>query len=165
MTSVHTVMDSPVGPLTLVASDGALTGVYMAEQRHRPDSGTFGVPDARAFAAAREQLEGYFGGEIREFELPTAPTGTAWQHRVWAALRAIPYGTTQSYGQLAATLGVPGAARAVGLANGRNPLGIVVPCHRVIGSTGALTGYGGGLERKTWLLAHERQVAGQPALF
>jgi methylated-DNA-[protein]-cysteine S-methyltransferase len=158
VTTSHTTVDSPVGPLTLVARDGALVGLYMHEQRHRPGTETFGVrdDDAEPFAEAAAQLAEYFAGERAAFDLPLAPRGTPFQQRVWAALLEIPYGGTTSYGELAARIGSPGAARAVGLANGRNPIGIVVPCHRVVGSTGALTGYGGGIETKRRLLAAER---------
>jgi methylated-DNA-[protein]-cysteine S-methyltransferase len=161
----HTVVDSPVGPLTLVAVAGGLTGLYMDRQRHRPPAETFGDPDPgrfpALFAAAASQLGAYFAGRLTEFDLPLALTGTAFQRRVWAALREIPYGETVSYGQLADRIGRPTAARAVGLANGRNPVGIVVPCHRVMGSAGGLTGYGGGLDRKRHLLDFERDVAGR----
>lgn len=152
----HTVIDSPVGPLTLVAADGVLCGLYMHEQRHRPATETFGQPDATAFADAIDQLDSYFDGRRARFDLPVAFVGTAFQQRVWNALRGIPYGRTVSYGQLAQQVGNPAASRAVGLANGRNPIGIIVPCHRVVGSTGHLTGYGGGLERKQFLLDFER---------
>ncbi|MFN8074928.1 MAG: methylated-DNA--[protein]-cysteine S-methyltransferase [Kineosporiaceae bacterium] len=171
--TVHAVVDSPVGPLTLVADQGALTGVFMDAQAHRPEGSRFGErvephpdgdADARVLAEAARQLEEYFAGGRREFDLPLAARGTAFQERVWAALREIPYGTTWSYGRLAEHIGAPGAARAVGLANGRNPIGIVVPCHRVIGASGALTGYGGGTERKRTLLALEAgQAAGAAA--
>jgi methylated-DNA-[protein]-cysteine S-methyltransferase len=156
---MHTVIDSPVGPLTLVADGDALAALYMDAQRHRPDDSVFGerVDDAPVFAAAAEQLAEYFAGERTVFELPLAPAGTPFQQRVWAALREIPYGETCSYGELADHIGRPGAARAVGLANGKNPLGIIVPCHRVIGANGDLTGYGGGLDRKRNLLAMERR--------
>jgi methylated-DNA-[protein]-cysteine S-methyltransferase len=129
---VHTTVDSPVGTLTLVARDGALVGLYMHEQRHRPAPETFGDrdDDAEPFATTKAQLAEYFAGARREFDLPLAPSGTPFQERVWAALREIPYGETTSYGELAEHIGSPGAARAVGLANGRNPIGIVVPCHR-----------------------------------
>jgi methylated-DNA-[protein]-cysteine S-methyltransferase len=160
----HAVVDSPVGPLTLVAVDGALTGLYMDEQRHRPPAEVFGEPagdpGASPFADAAVQLREYFDGERTEFDLPLALDGTAFQRRVWAELRAIPYGQTVSYGQLADRLGQPSAARAVGLANGKNPVGIIVPCHRVVGSDGGLTGYGGGIQRKRYLLAHEQRVSG-----
>lgn len=154
----HTIVDSPIGPLTLVASDGRLSGLFMEEQRHRPDPSRFGERDARSFAGISEQLDAYFNGTLDRFEVELAVDGTEWQKRVWAGLAAIPYGMTISYGELAARLGSPKASRAVGLANGRNPVGIVVPCHRVVGSSGSLTGYGGGLERKRWLLDHERKV-------
>ena len=125
----------------------------------------FGTPstpsgDARATAAAAIQLEQYFAGERTEFDLPLAPEGTPFQQRVWAELVRIPFAETRSYGQLAQQLGSPGGSRAVGLANGRNPIGIIVPCHRVVGAAGSLTGYGGGLERKRLLLDLESRVAG-----
>jgi methylated-DNA-[protein]-cysteine S-methyltransferase len=155
------VVASPVGPLTLVAEDAGLVGLYMHDQRHRPDldlAGAGGSEGAAAvLAAAAAQLEAYFAGELTTFDLPLAPHGTAFQQRVWSALRDIPYGETESYGALAQRIGSPGASRAVGLANGRNPIGIVVPCHRVVGADGSLTGYGGGLPRKRFLLDLERR--------
>lgn len=154
----HTVTDSPVGLLTLVAVDGALTGLYMDRQQYRPETETFGDRDHAAFAQAIEQLEEYFAGRLTEFDLPLAFVGTPFQRLVWEALRQIPYGQTVSYGQLADRLGRPKAARAVGLANGHNPIGIVVPCHRVVGADGDLRGYGGGLERKRHLLGFEQNV-------
>jgi methylated-DNA-[protein]-cysteine S-methyltransferase len=157
---VHTVQDSPVGPLTLVALDGKLSGLYMNLQRHRPPEATFGKPDPTAFTEVIRQLDEYFGGQRTEFDLPMNLVGTPFQRTVWAALQEIPYGETRSYGQLAERIGRPGAARAVGLANGRNPIGIIVPCHRVVGSSGDLTGYGGGLERKQQLLDFERRQHG-----
>ncbi|MDT3397472.1 methylated-DNA--[protein]-cysteine S-methyltransferase [Streptomyces sp. B1866] len=156
---VHTVMDSPYGPLTLVAADGQLAGLYMVGQRHRPPEESFGERDERPFGAARDQLGEYFDGRRHSFDLPLRLLGTPFQQTVWAALREIPYGRTVSYGELADRIGRPTAARAVGLANGRNPVGIVVPCHRVVGSTGDLTGYGGGLDRKRRLLDFERRGA------
>ena len=156
MPTTHTVTDSPIGPLTLVARDGHLTGLFMDDQRHRPDPAVFGEPAQREFGAVIEQLEAYFAGELTEFDVPLALEGTDFQKRVWAALCDIPYGTTISYGELACRVGNPKASRAVGLANGRNPVGVIVPCHRVVGSTGSLTGYGGGIERKRLLLDHER---------
>ncbi|MFJ7242063.1 methylated-DNA--[protein]-cysteine S-methyltransferase [Streptomyces olivaceus] len=155
----HTVIDSPYGALTLVAEDGVLCGLYMTDQRHRPPEESFGARDERPFAGAEEQLEAYFAGELKEFGLPLCLTGTPFQRTVWDQLRKIPYGETRTYGQLADALGNPAASRAVGLANGRNPIGIVVPCHRVIGASGGLTGYGGGLERKQRLLDFERGSA------
>ncbi|GAA2125566.1 methylated-DNA--[protein]-cysteine S-methyltransferase [Actinomadura napierensis] len=161
MEPTHVVVDSPVGPLTLVAMDGALSGLYMVNQRHRPPQETFGTPgnpDAEPFAAAAEQLAAYFAGDLTDFDLPLALRGTPFQGRVWAALREIPYGETTTYGELAVELGKPSASRAVGLANGKNPVGVIVPCHRVVGSTGSLTGYGGGLDRKRYLLDFERKT-------
>jgi methylated-DNA-[protein]-cysteine S-methyltransferase len=151
----HVVVDSPIGPLTLVAADGQLTGLYMDAQRHRPGEEVVGIagdPNAEPFASAAEQLAAYFAGHLTEFNLPLAPAGTQFQRTVWAALQQIPYGETWSYGQLASKIGNPAAVRAVGLANGRNPIALVVPCHRVIGADGSLTGYGGGLDRKRYLL-------------
>ncbi|NED79793.1 methylated-DNA--[protein]-cysteine S-methyltransferase [Streptomyces sp. SID11233] len=151
----HTVTDSPYGPLTLVATDGVLAGLYMTGQRHRPPEETFGTPDPGLFDETVQQLDAYFAGELREFDLPLDLDGTPFQRTVWAELQHIPYGETRSYGELAEILGKPGASRAVGLANGKNPVGIIVPCHRVIGASGSLTGYGGGLDRKQRLLAFE----------
>jgi O-6-methylguanine DNA methyltransferase len=163
--TVHTVVDSPCGTLTLVARGNALAGLYMTDQRHRPAQETFGPRDDSlpVFAAATAQLAAYFAGELTHFELDLATGGTPFQERVWAALRDIPYGETVSYGELAVSIGRPGASRAVGLANGKNPIGIIVPCHRVIGANGSMTGYGGGLDRKRWLLAFEGAVR-QPTL-
>lgn len=148
-------VDSPIGELTVVAEDGALVGLYMTGHRPTPDPESFGERVDDALPAATAQLAEYFAGERTAFDLPLAPRGTAFQQAVWAALRDIPYGETRSYGELAAALGRPGASRAVGLANGRNPISIVVPCHRVVGAGGKLTGYAGGMERKSWLLALE----------
>lgn len=158
----HTVVDSPVGPLTLVATGGVLSGLYMEAQRHRPEEHTFGEraePDSAPFADAIAQLEEYFAGRRTDFDLPLAAAGTPFQQGVWAELGRIPYGETRTYGELAERLGRPTASRAVGLANGRNPIGIIVPCHRVIGADGSLTGYGGGLDRKRHLLSFERRIA------
>jgi methylated-DNA-[protein]-cysteine S-methyltransferase len=161
----HTVTDSPVGPLTLVAAAGALVGLAMSVQRHPPAPGWLGEladdQDSEPLAEASRQLTEYFDGERTEFDLPLAMEGTPFQRRVWAALLEIPYGQTVSYGQLADRIGQPSASRAVGLANGRNPIGIIVPCHRVVGADGSLTGYGGGIDRKRYLLAHEQRVSGQ----
>ncbi|WP_345589880.1 methylated-DNA--[protein]-cysteine S-methyltransferase [Streptomyces marokkonensis] len=157
----HTVIDSPYGALTLVAEDGALCGLYMTDQRHRPPEESFGAADDGPFAEAEEQLTAYFAGELKDFTLGLSLNGTPFQRTVWEQLRRIPYGETRTYGELAAALGNPAASRAVGLANGRNPIGIIVPCHRVIGASGGLTGYGGGLGRKQRLLDFERG----PALF
>ncbi|KOU55035.1 cysteine methyltransferase [Streptomyces sp. MMG1533] len=158
----HTVIDSPYGPLTLVADDGVLCGLYMTGQRHRPQEETFGPrDDLPAFGEAADQLKAYFAGELKEFTLELRLRGTPFQCSVWEQLRKIPYGETRSYGELADILGNPTASRAVGLANGKNPVGIIVPCHRVVGANGSLTGYGGGLDRKQRLLDFESG----PALF
>ena len=157
---VHTVVESPIGPLTLVADDGALTALLMEVHRHGAKNPERGPRDDTAFGSAREQLDAYFAGDLTTFDLPVKPEGTEFQQRVWKALQEIPFGQTCSYGELASSLGDPGASRAVGLANGRNPISIVIPCHRVIGADGSLTGYGGGIERKRFLLDHERTVAG-----
>ncbi|MBY8889038.1 methylated-DNA--[protein]-cysteine S-methyltransferase [Streptomyces sp. PTM05] len=160
---VHTVIDSPYDPLTLVAQGEHLVGLYMVDQRHRPEQSTFGpradADDHPVFAVTRDQLQEYFAGHRDTFDLPLMLRGTAFQQRVWAALREIPYGETWTYGELAHHIGQPSASRAVGLANGKNPVGVIVPCHRVVGSDGSLTGYGGGLERKRALLEHERALA------
>lgn len=154
--AVHTVIDSPVGEITLVARDGVLAGLYMHEHRHRPAWETFGEPSAEPFDEVVAQLEEYFAGARTEFDLPLSMAGTPFQRTVWDALKDIPHGDTVSYGELAARIGRPTASRAVGLANGKNPISIIVPCHRVVGSTGDLTGYGGGIERKRMLLGFER---------
>lgn len=161
----HTVVDSPYDALTLVAVDGVLSRIHMTDQRHRPAEETFGEPDPRPFDEAIHQLDAYFAGELTEFDLPLKLIGTPFQLRVWEQLTLIPYGETRTYGELAEALGSPGAARAVGLANGKNPVSIVVPCHRVIGASGSLTGYGGGLGRKQRLLAFESGTAEPGALF
>lgn len=153
-------LDSPVGTLLLLGSDAALTGLYMQEQRHRPALPPGCERDDRPFRLVREQLRAYFAGKLRRFEVPLASHGSAFQRRVWRELLRIPFGATESYGELARRVGNPRASRAVGLANGKNPIGIIVPCHRVVGAGGALTGYGGGVERKKWLLEHERRHAG-----
>jgi methylated-DNA-[protein]-cysteine S-methyltransferase len=148
-------IDSPVGPLTLAGKDHRLMHLWMVDQTYEPSPDGW-VRDDTAFLDAVEQLDAYFAGERREFDLELDPVGTDFQRRVWDALLTIPYGETRSYGDIAEQIGSPGASRAVGLANGRNPIGIIVPCHRVIGANGSLTGYGGGLERKQLLLDLER---------
>ncbi|MFJ5302786.1 methylated-DNA--[protein]-cysteine S-methyltransferase [Streptomyces sp. NPDC088350] len=156
----HTVIDSPYGPLTLVADeDGTLCGLYMVDQRHRPPEENFGTREDTSFLAAIDQLQAYFAGKLKEFTLELRLHGTPFQRTVWDQLRRIPYGETRSYGDLADALGNPGASRAVGLANGKNPIGIIVPCHRVVGANGSLTGYGGGLDRKQRLLDFESGAA------
>jgi len=154
--SVFTCLESPIGRLLLTSDGTALTGLYMEPSREwQCIDGAARDATAWPLPAALRQLAEYFAGTRRAFDLPLRPQGTAFQRRVWAALAEIPYGRTLSYGDLAQRIDNPRAARAVGLANNRNPLSIVVPCHRVIGADGSLTGYGGGLERKRWLLAHE----------
>jgi methylated-DNA-[protein]-cysteine S-methyltransferase len=162
----HAVVDSPYGPLTLVSEGDQLVGLYMEGQRHRPDVSAFGTrlpePDEPPFTETVRQLGEYFAGRRDTFDLPLKLHGTEFQRRVWAALCEIPYGQTWTYGELAVHIGRPTGARAVGLANGKNPIGVIVPCHRVIGSDGSLTGYGGGLHRKQLLLEHERALKGGP---
>jgi O-6-methylguanine DNA methyltransferase len=154
MAESFAVVESPLGPLLLGAEDGALTLLWMSPLPER-ETGGADARDRAVLAAARDQLEAYFAGDLTAFDLPLAPVGTPFQQRVWSALVEIPFGETVSYGSLAIRLGRPGAARAVGLANGSNPISIIIPCHRVIGSDGRLTGYGGGIDRKAWLLDHE----------
>ncbi len=154
-TTITTTVDSPLGPLTLSAADGVLVGLYMHGQRHAPAGPTDQRRDDAWFADITSQLTAYFKGDLVNFDVPLRLDGTAFQCDVWSHLRDIPYGETISYGELARRVGNPNASRAVGLANGRNPIAVIVPCHRVIGSNGQLTGYGGGLDRKTWLLDHE----------
>lgn len=151
----HTFIDSPIGTLTLVREEAGLTGVFMPEHRPAPNEERFGERDDAAFADAVQQFGEYWAGERTGFDLPLAPAGTEFQLQVWNALRTIPHGETRTYGWIAEQIGQPTAVRAVGLANGRNPLSIVVPCHRVVGTSGALTGYAGGIERKRFLLEHE----------
>lgn len=155
----HTTMESPVGELTLVADDGGLTGLYFAEHKRRPAADRLGERTGDGFAAAIGQLRQYFDGERTTFDLPLAPRGSAFDQRVWRLLREIPHGTTRTYGDLARDLGDSGLARAVGAANGRNPLSVLVPCHRLVGAGGALTGYAGGVDRKRYLLDLERRAA------
>ena len=156
---------SPIGELVLAATGATLTAVYFHTSRHGPppppieeagwaeDGGRSAASEL--LARTRQELAEYFAATRTTFDIPLDPPGTAFQRRVWDALRAIPYGTTLSYGELARRLGDPRATRAVGAANGRNPIPIIVPCHRVVGANGALTGFGGGLDRKRWLLEHE----------
>ncbi|MEU0496194.1 methylated-DNA--[protein]-cysteine S-methyltransferase [Mycobacterium sp. NPDC006124] len=148
-------MDSPVGPLTLAGRGGRLQHLRMVDQTHEPSRDGW-EPDDSLFGDAIDQLAAYFAGDLLEFDLDLDLVGTEFQRRVWAALLDIPYGETRSYGEIARHIGSPGASRAVGLANGHNPIGIIVPCHRVIGANGSLTGYGGGLPKKKQLLEMER---------
>lgn len=161
MTTYKSSLGSPIGPLLLLGDGSALTGLFMEETRHPPTVEPPTRADDAPFASARQQLEAYFAGERREFEIAMAATGTPFQRQVWAALLEIPFGATESYGELATRLGKPNASRAVGAANARNPISIIVPCHRVIGKSGALIGYGGGMARKRWLLTHEQREDGR----
>lgn len=150
----HTIVDSPLGELRLVARDGTLSGVYMPNHRPAPRGPVFAnrVPVAHGFGEAARQLDEFFSGRRERFDLETDAQGTPFQRRVWERLAAIPYGSTVSYRVIAEHLGSAGLARAVGAAGARNPLSVIVPCHRVISSGGALTGYAGGLDNKQWLL-------------
>ena len=152
----YRTVDSPVGMLTLAGRNGRLRHLRMDDQTYEPSREGWETADG-SFADAAAQLEAYFAGDLVEFDLELDMVGTEFQRRVWAALLTIPYGETRSYGQIAQQVGSPSAFRAVGLANGHNPIGIIVPCHRVIGANGSLTGYGGGIERKRSLLDLERK--------
>jgi methylated-DNA-[protein]-cysteine S-methyltransferase len=154
------IAKSPIGDLTLVGDGDALTGLYMTDHRHQAPLPPDAKRAAGPFVAVRDQLAEYFAGERTQFTLPLRMQGTEFQRAVWRQLLDIEYGETITYGELARRIARPGASRAVGLANGRNPISIVVPCHRVIGSSGSLTGYGGGMQRKRFLLDLET-----PALF
>lgn len=155
-TTWMTVVDSPIGPLTLTAKDGRINGLHMEDATHRPTDWSDWKRDDAQFKEARRQVEAYFDGDLQRFDLPLLMEGTEFQRSVWRGLQTIPYGRTMSYGEMAAQVGNPKACRAVGLANGRNPVAVIVPCHRVIGANGTLTGFGGGLDRKEWLLKHEQ---------
>jgi methylated-DNA-[protein]-cysteine S-methyltransferase len=162
VTSHWTAVPSPVGEILLLGDGEALTGLYMTQGRHVPDlSPALRRCDA-CFIEARRQLYAYFGRELQRFSLLLSPQGTPFQLRVWDALLDIPYGQTEAYGDLARRIGRDGAARAVGRANGLNPISIVIPCHRVIGRDGSLTGYGGGLHAKSELLALEAGARPDP---
>lgn len=160
MTTHYSTMPSPVGELTFTGTAAGLTGVWFDTDRHQHDRSGWRRDDA-LFAEARQQLEEYFAGRRQHFTLKLAAAGTPFQQQVWAALCTIPFGETRSYGEQARSIQNEKAVRAVGLANGKNPIGIIVPCHRVIGANGSLTGYAGGLDRKRWLLAHEAQHRSQ----
>jgi len=155
---IYTKIDSPIGPLLLTGDGQALQGLSMQGGRRPVAIGSGWQQEDDAFEAVRAQLRQYFSGRRHAFELDLAAAGSPFELAVWAALRQIPYGTTTSYGALAQRIGHPSAARAVGLANGRNPIAVIVPCHRVIGADGSLTGFGGGLERKRFLLDLESGV-------
>lgn len=162
MTLATTLFPSPVGLLTLVASDVGLVAVLWEED----DPARVRLPvkqvdaDHPVLRQTAAQLADYFAGTRQQFDLPLDFRGTAFQQRVWAALLAIPFGETRSYGAIASAIDQPTASRAVGAANGRNPISIIAPCHRVVGSNGALTGFAGGLAAKTWLIDHERRLIG-----
>jgi methylated-DNA-[protein]-cysteine S-methyltransferase len=154
-------VSSPIGPIRLTAGPDALTGVFMLKHKYGPE----GFPEAERghsplLDEATRQLAAYFEGTLRDFDLPLAPRGSDFQRQVWYELLRIPFGETTSYLALARRIGDARHVRAVGTANGRNPISIVIPCHRVVGSDGSLVGYGGGLERKRWLLDHETRVTG-----
>jgi methylated-DNA-[protein]-cysteine S-methyltransferase len=156
-----TEVPSPIGPIRLTARGDALTGVFMLKHKYGPA----GFPDeergeSALLAKASRQLSAYFAGELRDFDLPLALEGSDFQRQVWDELRRIPFGETTSYMAIAKRIGDARHVRAVGMANGRNPISIIIPCHRVVGSDGSLVGYGGGLERKRWLLDHEIRVTG-----
>jgi methylated-DNA-[protein]-cysteine S-methyltransferase len=149
------LVESPIGPLLLAAEDGELVGVQFGAAASSGSGPSRVAATSSVLAAAARQLEAYFRGDARVFDLALHPAGTPFQRRVWAVLRAIGYGETVSYAEVARLAGQPSAARAVGRAVGRNPVPIIVPCHRVIGTDGKLTGFAGGLPVKTWLLEHE----------
>ena len=153
MTCYRTI-DSPIGPLTLAGEGPVLTHLRMVDQTYEPDRAGW-VHDDHAFDDAVQQLEAYFAGHLRDFELRLEMAGTEFQRKVWDALRTIPYGETRTYAEIAGQIGSPTAFRAVGMANGHNPIAIIVPCHRVIGANGAMTGYAGGVDCKVFLLKLE----------
>ena len=152
----YRTVESPVGPLTLAGEGSTLMHLRMADQTHEPDRSGWTPAGPEAFADVVEQLNAYFAGTLTEFDVDLELRGTEFQRKVWAALQTIPHGETRSYGEIAEQIGSPGASRAVGLANGRNPIAIIVPCHRVIGAAGSMTGYGGGIDRKKMLIALEK---------
>lgn len=155
----HRFHTTPVGDYILAFEDDALTGLYRVNQKHLPTVAELGPRDDTVGDDVVAQLDEYFAGARRAFDLALAPRGTQFQRSVWDALLEIPYGETVTYGELAASLGRPTAARAVGGATGRNPISIIVPCHRLVGSTGQLIGYAGGADTKQQLLSHERRIA------
>jgi len=163
MTTLYSsTVNSPVGPLRIIASDNGVRAVLWPTDQPRrvPLADVERNDEHPVLVAASQQLEEYFAGERQDFDLPLDPAGTDFQQSAWMALRSIPYGSTVSYGEQAAQMGDKRKARAVGAANGRNPISIIVPCHRVVGSNGSLTGFAGGIETKDWLLTHERRIAG-----
>ena len=153
---LYTYLESPIGPLLLAGDGVRLSKVGFPNGKGRVAPRDDWWRDDEQFVDARAQLSAYFAGELRSFNLELMPKGSPFQLSVWQALRTIPFGVTVSYGEIANRIGRPSASRAVGAANGANPIPIIVPCHRVIGGSGALTGFGGGIETKRWLLAHEQ---------
>jgi methylated-DNA-[protein]-cysteine S-methyltransferase len=152
-------VETPIGRITLAGDDDALHFLLLpgrTDERFQQTRAARGRPSS--VAKAEEQLQAYFDGELTEFDLPLAPNGTEWQRKVWLVLSSIPFGETRSYGEVARSAGNPKASRAVGMANNRNPIALIIPCHRVVGADGSLTGYGGGLPLKERLLAHERNL-------
>ena len=166
--TVYTYAASPIGDLLIVGDGTRVEGLYFPEHRRGPNVTAGWKRDDTAFAEVRQQLAAYFASRLRHFEADLAPSGTVFQQQVWSALRAIPFGATMTYGDLARSIGRPAAARAVGAAVARNPISIIVPCHRVVGSSGAMTGFAGGVPRKQRLLSLEQEAlahsAGAPAL-
>lgn len=161
-TNIYTQIDSPIGTIILTSDGQALTGLYTSAHKYEAelsDRQSVSVDRSEILSKAKEELQLYFAGKLTEFTVPVAKSGTPFQQRVYEQLCLIPYGETISYGELAARVGNPNASRAVGMANGRNPISIIVPCHRVIGANGTLTGYGGGLPRKQFLLELEKANA------
>jgi methylated-DNA-[protein]-cysteine S-methyltransferase len=160
MTTYYIMIDSPIDPLLITTDGRSLTRLYMDAHKNGEtvQSGWVRDDEHPVLKETKRQLEAYFAGELTDFDLPLAPAGTGFQQRVWKELLKIGHGETQSYGEIARRLGEPNASRAVGLANGSNPISIVIPCHRVIGANGKLTGYGGGLPRKAALLDFEKAV-------
>jgi methylated-DNA-[protein]-cysteine S-methyltransferase len=164
----HTTIDSPLGDLLALSDGDHLTGLYLPDHKGGPTPDASWQEADALFVELRNQLTEYFAGERHEFDVPLRLVGTPFQQQVWQQLTRIPYGTTITYAELARRIGSPAASRAVGAANGRNPISILVPCHRVVGSSGNLTGYAGGVDKKEWLLGMEREAAGvnsQLALF
>jgi methylated-DNA-[protein]-cysteine S-methyltransferase len=162
-TATHTTIASRLGELTVVARDGAVTGLYFPHHWYRPDRASFGARNDAGFDAIRPQLSDYLAGQRRRFDLPVRARGGEFQQQVWDLVSQIPYGETATYSQLARNLGDGTTAQQVGAAVGRNPVCLLIPCHRVVGAGGKLTGYAGGLKRKRFLLDMERGVARPPS--
>lgn len=167
MTVFYSTIESPIGIITLTSDRTALTGLYMELHKGMPEGAATWVQNdaAEPFGLTRTQLSDYFAGSSQDFTVPLKPSGTEFQMSVWAELLNIPFGKTISYGELARRIDNPKASRAVGLANGQNPISIIVPCHRVIGTNGKLTGYGGGIPRKEFLLKLEQEANAKQLTF